>query len=161
MTYVLIVLLAQGVLSLLEAHGRRGPTSGLDASREAILALVFVTVGTLDWTGMWAAVLGALLLLQAVLTLERFTEPAADTTSPGERMLGALSILGLGLTLAAWAPALLRWGRRPMGFAAADHGVLGWTVTALGLAMLARAVRDTRAVVGTLPVVAAGRWPDG
>ncbi len=147
MTYVLIVLLAQGGLGLLEAHERRGPTSGLDAAREAILALVFVTVGTLDWTGMWAGVLGALLLLQAVLTLERFTEPASDATAPAERMLRALSILGLGLTLAAWAPALLRWGRRPMGFALADHGALGWAVMVLGLVLLARAVRDTRVAV--------------
>jgi hypothetical protein len=108
---------------------------------------VFVTVGTLDWTGMWAGVLGALLLLEVVLTLERFTDPATDAAPGPERMLRALSILTLGLTLAAWAPVLLRWGRRPMGFAAADHGVLGWAVTALGLVMLARAARDTRAAV--------------
>ena len=159
MTYVLILLLAQGALGALDTlwHHELGGLPGrssaahelaLHSAREAIYALVFLTVGRVDWTGVWAGVLAALLLVEVVITLEDFVEEdRSRRLPPTERVLHTLMAIGFGLILAAWAPVLRRWWALPMGFRPATHGLYAWATTALGLGVLVWAVRDGLAAV--------------
>lgn len=147
MTHVLILLIVQALLEALDSRWRRGAgLSGepaLHATREVIQALVLLTVGWIDWTGQWAGVLIALIILEAVITMETaVAEDRARHLPPRERMLHTAMAIVLGLVLAGWAPVLYRWWLRPMGFFPADHGPLAWGVTVLGLTVLVRAARD-------------------
>lgn len=159
MTCILILLLIQGALGALDTiwHHELGGLPGrpsaarelaLHGAREAIYAVVFLTIGWVDWTGAFAVVLAALLLVELGITLTDFVEE--DRTRrlpPTERVLHTLMAIGFGVILAAWSPILLAWGARPTGFSLAHHGPLAWATTALGLGVAAWALRDTLATL--------------
>jgi len=174
MTTVLILLLIQGAMGALdtlwhhELGGLPGRTSarfeiGLHGLREAIYAVVFLTLGWVAWNGALAFVLAGLFLVEVGITLTDFVEE--DRTrrlAPTERVLHTLMAIMFGVILAAFAPVLIGWSRAPSGFAVADHGLLGWAMTAFGLGVAGWAVRDGIAAFGPRPqpaptVAASGR----
>ncbi len=154
MTTVLILLILQGAMGALDTfwHHELGGLPGrpsarreiaLHGLREAVYAVVFLSLPWVAWRGAWAFVLAALLATEVMITLTDFVEE--DRTrrlAPTERVLHTLMAITYGVFLMAVAPVLIGWGRAPSGFAPEDHGVLSWIATALGLGVAAWAVRD-------------------
>lgn len=164
MTAVLILLIGQGLLGALNTLWHHELTAKLPASptargelalhglREAIYAVVFLTLPWLRWEGWLAAVLAGLLLIEIGITLQDFLlEDRTRRLPPTERVLHTVMAIGFGVLLAALAPLLMEWRARPTGFAFESHGLLSWATTALGLGVLAWAVRDGLAATRGLP----------
>ena len=117
-TTILILFLIQGAMGAADTlwHHELGaqlttrPSArielGLHAAREAIYAVVFLTLGWVAWRGAWALLLALLMAVEVVITLTDFLEE--DRTrrlAPSERVLHALMAIGFGVILAALAPA--------------------------------------------------------
>ena len=161
MTPVLILILVQAALGAtdnlvhheLEAAlpSRPGARTelALHAAREAIYAVLFVGLAWLEWRGLWAAALAALLVAEIVITLKDFVvEDATRRLPPFERVLHAILAIGYGAILAMLAPTLIGWAELPSGFALADHGLISWLMTLAALGVGAWSVRNWIAVAG-------------
>ncbi len=175
MTLVLTLLILQGLLGAADTliHHELGAALpdrpgarrelALHALREAIYAVIFLTLPWLDWQGALAAALLALLLIELVITLTDFIEE--DRTrrlAASERVLHTIMAIGFGVLLMALAPVLLAWSERPTGFAPEGHGLLSWAASAIGLGVLAWAIRDSLACLGfTPPTPRPGVRPSG
>ena len=159
MTPVLILILVQAVLGAtdnlvhheLEAALPSKPAArtelALHAAREAIYAVLFLGLAWLQWRGLWAAALAALLVAEIVITLKDFlVEDATRRLPPFERALHAILAIGYGAILALLAPVLIGWGAEPTGFALAGHGLISWTMTLAALGVGAWSVRNWLAV---------------
>ncbi len=175
MTAVLILLACQGVLGAIDTLWHHEATARLPSSptarqelvlhglREAIYAVVFLTLPWWRWEGWLAGVLAMLLAIEIVITLQDFLlEDRTRRLPPSERVLHTVMAIGYGALLALLAPVLLNWAGRPTGLAFESHGVLSWICTALGLGVLAWTVRDLAAGVrpaegGVRPAAASGR----
>ena len=171
MTLVLILFLVQGALGALDtlwhhemvAHLPTRPSArtelALHAAREAIYAVVFLSLGWLAWNGAWAGVLAALLALEVLITLKDFlVEDRTRRLPPSERVLHTLMAIGFGVILAALAPVMIAWSGRPTGLALQDHGGLSWLMTACGAGVLVWAIRDGVATM-SLPVAPQQKAP--
>jgi uncharacterized protein (TIGR01777 family) len=120
----------------------------LHASREAIYAVLFAGLAWLQWRGLWAAALGALLALEVAITLKDFlVEDRTRRLPPFERVLHTVLAIGYGAILATLAPILVGWAAAPTGFAFASHGWLSWIMTLASLGVGAWSVRNTIAVM--------------
>src|SRR6185437_14542985 len=107
MTPVLILILVQAVLGATDnlVHhelqaalpSKRGARTelALHASREAIYAVLFVGLAWLQWRGLWAFALAALLGAEIVITLKDFVVEDATRRLPSfERVLHAVLAIG-------------------------------------------------------------------
>ena len=159
MTPVLILILVQAVLGAtdnlvhheLEAAlpsrpGARTELS-LHAAREAIYAVLFAGLAWLEWRGLWAFALAALLLAEIAITLKDFlVEDATRRLPPFERALHAVLAIGYGAILALLAPTLLGWAVLPSALVSTGHGAISWILTLAALGVGAWSVRNWIAV---------------
>lgn len=119
----------------------------LHAAREAIYGLVFLALGWCAWLGLWAWLLGALLLTEVGITMADFLEE--DRTRrlpPFERWLHTLLTLSYGLFLGLFWPILTDWSQQPTAVQATPRGALSWLFTAFGIGVLAWSLRNLLAV---------------
>ena len=162
MTAVLILLICQGALGAIDTLWHHEATARLPASptarpelvlhglREAIYAVIFLTLPWVRWEGWLAWVLAALLAVEIVITLQDFLlEDRTRRLPPTERVLHTVMAIGFGVLLALLTPLLIAWAARPTAFVPESHGWLSWIATALGLGVLVWTVRDLAA--GTRP----------
>jgi hypothetical protein len=159
MTPALILILVQAVLgatdnlvhhelqaALPSRPGARGELA-LHAAREAIYAVLFAGLAWLEWRGLWAFALAALLTAEVAITLKDFlVEDATRRLPPFERVLHAILAIGYGGVLALLTPTLLAWATLPTGFIVAGHGVISWLMTLAALGVGAWSVRNWIAV---------------
>lgn len=158
MTAVLILLICQGVLGAIDTLWHHEATARLPASptarpelvlhglREAIYAVIFLTLPWVRWEGWLAWVLAALLAVEIIITLQDFLlEDRTRRLPPTERVLHTVMAVGFGVLLALLAPLLVDWTARPTAFVPESHGFLSWIATALGLGVLVWTVRDLAA----------------
>ncbi len=159
MTPVLILILVQAVLGAtdnlvhheLEAALPSRPGARLElslhAAREAIYAVLFAGLAWLEWRGLWAFALAALLIAEIAITLKDFlVEDATRRLPPFERALHAVLAIGYGAVLAMLAPTLLGWAALPSTLVATSHGVISWILTLAALGVGAWSVRNWIAV---------------
>jgi hypothetical protein len=178
MTAALWLLAVQGLLGAfdtawyheyrarLPAGGRRTrPELRLHAARDAIYAMVFLSLPFVAWQGALAAALALLLATEIVLTMADFVvevevrEPVG--VLPGERVTHAVMAIVYGAFLACLAPQLLAWWSAPSGFAAHAAevpGLLQALLAALGVGVLLSGIRDACAAAG-LPGLSPDRLP--
>jgi hypothetical protein len=160
MTPVLILLIVQGLMGTLdnlvhhelEAKLPSSPWAReeltLHALREAIYAVVFLSLGWLRWQGALAGLIALLLAVEVVITLRDFlVEDRSRRLPPAERVLHTLLAVCYGAFLAALAPVLWAWGQLPTAFAFEAHGWLSWITTAMGIGVLLWSIRNTIAVL--------------
>lgn len=168
MTVVIVLMLIQGALGALDTLWHHELEVGLPgkpharselllhAAREAIYALVFLTLAWTTWDGLFATLLAGLLLVEIGITLADFVlEDRTRKLPPSERVLHTVMAIGFGLILARLAPELWIWAQRPTGFTAVSYGWLSWVMTAVGVGVAAWAVRDGLAAAGPAPAPAA------
>ena len=120
MTAVVLLLLANGVLGAVDTlwyheivaglprrPDRHGTELRLHAARDAVYAVLYGTVGWWAWRGGWAAVLGALLATEIVITLADFVvEDRTRQVAAGERVLHATMAIVYGAMVCRLLPIL-------------------------------------------------------
>ena len=120
----------------------------LHAAREAIYGVLFLGLGWLEWHGVFALALAALLATELGITLVDFLEEDRTRRLPPlERVLHTLLTMGYGLFIGVFAPVMLAWWRQPTAWVAAPHGGWSWLFTAYGIAVSAWSLRNALAVV--------------
>lgn len=115
----------------------------LHAMRDFAYAIVFGSLGWVEWNGAWAWVFMGLLLVEIVITLWDFIEE--DMTRklpPGERAMHSIMGIIYGAFLAQLVPQLIAWSNQPTTFAPAEYGILSWLLTAFAGGVFLSGVRD-------------------
>jgi uncharacterized protein (TIGR01777 family) len=165
---VFIVLAAQAVLGAfdnlwhheLEARLPQRVSArrelALHAAREAIYGLLFLIVAWIECRGAWAAVVGAMLAAEVVITLADFLEEDRTRRLPPlERLLHTVLTAMYGGFLALMVPVLAGWWHQPAALVFVPHGLVSWIFTAFAVGVLAWSVRNVLALRGTRPAPAA------
>jgi uncharacterized protein (TIGR01777 family) len=119
----------------------------LHAAREAIYAVVFLALAWTQWHGALALLLGAMLLVEVVITLADFLEEdRSRRLPPFERVLHTVLALTYGLFLAVLAPHLVDWACQPTGVAWTPHGAVSLALSVCAAGLAAWSVRNAIAV---------------
>jgi hypothetical protein len=91
-------------------------------------------------------VLGAILLLEIVITLWDFIEEdKVRKLPPGERAMHAIMGIVYGAFLAYLLPEMARWATLPLGFGKAYHGFPAWVLSVVAAGVLLSGIRDLAA----------------
>jgi uncharacterized protein (TIGR01777 family) len=115
----------------------------IHAVRNAIYAVIFFSLGWLEWHGPWAWIFAALLLIEVVLTLWDFlVEDAWRRLPASERVTHTVLALNYGVILGLLLPVVMAWAGRPAAVVVVGHGLLGWIMTAFAVGAMFWALRD-------------------
>lgn len=115
----------------------------LHASREFLYAIVFLGLAWREWRGVWAWMLGAVLLAEVLLTLADFLEEDRTRRLPAtERILHTLLAVNYGIWLGAFVPHLCDWARYRSVLLRTDYGWLSTSLTIAAVAVLLSALRN-------------------
>lgn len=118
----------------------------LHAVRDFCYAVIIISLGFVTWQGVWAWVLGAILLAEIVITLWDFVEEDKVRVLPaGERCMHAIMGIVYGAFLAYLVPDLIRWSQLATGFGSSYHGIPAWLLTIIGAGVFVSGVRDLMA----------------
>jgi hypothetical protein len=139
------------------------PELRLHAARDFLYAVIFATLPWLEWRGVWAAVLLAILIAEIVLTLADFVTETTVRRSlgdvyAGERVTHAVMGILYGATIATLLPALWTWSQQPTALRfgrPAVPEVLRCALVVMAVGVFASGVRDLYAAA-RLPH---GDWP--
>jgi len=155
LTPVLILLVFHGLLGgadVLINHELRErlpsrpsarPEQALHSARELVFAAIFGGLAWLEWGGLLAWALVALVLLEFSISLsDTLLEDRTRPLSALERTMHVVLLINFGAYNALLVPVLLEWQTLPTGFRLVHHGVLSWLLTAISLGALAWCVRD-------------------
>jgi hypothetical protein len=141
------------------------PELKLHATRDFVYVALFGALPWLEWRGLWAVILAAVLLAEIVLTLADFVveirvrKPLGDVYA-GERITHAVMGIIYGAMLANLLPTLWRWFHLPTAFTPAETAapeLLRGSLTVMAIGVGLSGVRDLYAAIG-LPH---GGWPWG
>ena len=117
----------------------------LHGARNALYAVVFLSLAWVEWHGPLAWLFGLVLVAELAITLTDFVEEdRSRLLPPSERVTHALLALTYGAILAVLAPTLLDWSQAPLGVALVSHGLWSWVLSAAALGVAVFAVRDWR-----------------
>ena len=139
------------------------PELKLHAARDFLYAALFGTLPWLEWQGLWAVVLAAVLLTEIILTLadfiveRRVRKPLGDVYA-GERITHAVMGIIYGAMLANLLPVLWRWLHLSTALAPTETAApepLRWCLAIMAIGVLLSGARDLYAALG-LPH---GGWP--
>lgn len=115
----------------------------LHALRDFAYALIFLSIGWVQWAGVLAWVFAAVLVFEIVVTLLDFVEEDRIRKLPaGERVMHALMGIVYGLFLAFMVPVLWQWSHLATGFMGVSYGAMSWLLTLAGVGVLLSGVRD-------------------
>jgi hypothetical protein len=133
-------------------HGRAAARElALHAARDMFYAVIFFTLGRLEWRGTWTHVFVAILGAEIVITLTDFVIESYDRhVEAGERVTHAVMGILYGAMLAMLIPTLARWSMRPTGFARSTLGIptaLTTLLTLMAIGVFLSGVRDAVAAV--------------
>jgi len=132
------------------------PELRLHAARDFLYAAIFGALPWLEWQGLWAFVLAAILLAEILLTLADFVvetrvrKPLGDVYG-GERVTHAVMGIIYGAMVANLLPALWRWRHLPTALAPtapAAPELLRWGLTVMAIGVFFSGVRDLYAALG-------------
>ncbi len=115
----------------------------LHASRDFAYAIVFGSLGWIEWQGLFVWLLVAVLLFEIVITCWDFIEEdQSRRLPPGERVMHTVMAIVYGAFLANLIPQLTIWSTAPSGFRPASDGVVSWLMTAMALGVFLSGIRD-------------------
>lgn len=155
MLTALYLLLAQGALGAfdtlyyheyklrLPAQPHAANELRLHAFRDFVYALLFGTIGWLEWQGIFSYVFLGLLLTEIAITLMDFVEEDRIRKLPaGERVMHALMGILYGLFLACLLPTVWRWMHGSTGLIRISYGILSPLLTVMAGGVLLSGIRD-------------------
>lgn len=115
----------------------------LHAARDFVYAIVFGSLAWATWTGLWAALLIALLLVEIVITLRDFIEEDLTRKVPaGERCMHAVMGILYGAFLASLLPELVAGIQSSTGLTGEHYGWMSWALTAMAIGVCLSGLRD-------------------
>lgn len=115
----------------------------LHALRNLAYAVIFVSLGWLEWRGVWAWFFAALLVMEIIITLWDFVvEDQTRDLPASERITHTLLALGYGAILILLLPLVIGWAHQPSGLLAVDRGLWSWVMTGFAAAVMTWACRD-------------------
>jgi uncharacterized protein len=115
----------------------------LHGIRNFFYAVLFALFGWTQVHGVWALIVTALLLMEAVITLMDFVEEDRSRALPAtERVTHTLLALNYGAILALLAPVLLAWSRQPTAIVFTQYGLFSWLASMAALGTAISAPRD-------------------
>ena len=115
----------------------------LHAARDFAYALLFFSLGWIEWHGIWAWLFALIVVVEIVITLWDFWEEDRTRKLPrGERAMHALMGIVYGVMMAYFAPIWWEWTQLPTGFLRMDHGWQGWVMAAMAGGVFLSGVRD-------------------
>ena len=101
----------------------------LHSLRNALYALLFLTLGWLEVHGFWAGVVIAVLVVEVIVTLMDFVEEDMSRKLPAtERINHTLLALNYGAILVLLLPVLIEWAGQPTDIKSAYYGF--WSILA-------------------------------
>jgi uncharacterized protein (TIGR01777 family) len=119
----------------------------LHSLRELLYAFVFMALAWFHWQGVWAALLGAVLILEILVTLADFVIEDRTRKLPAfERILHTVLALNYGAALAVLAPLLRSWWQLPSAVVTSSHA-FSWVFTFFGAGLVLWSVRNALAVL--------------
>lgn len=119
----------------------------LHAAREALYAVLFAVVALLRCQGLWALLLGGLLLAELLITLADFLEEDRTRQLPPlERLLHTVLTVLYGAFVASLAPVLAEWAGRPTALVLEPRGIWSLLFAPAAFAVLAWSLRNLAAV---------------
>jgi uncharacterized protein (TIGR01777 family) len=120
-----------------------GPELRIHALRNLIYGVIFLTLACLEWRGVMAIVLAALLVVEILITLWDFViEDRTRRLPASERVTHTLLAVGYGVILALFVPVLVDWAQRPSAVAFVDRGWLAWVMGLFAAGAFAWGLRD-------------------
>lgn len=119
----------------------------LHSARESIYGVLFLIFAWIEPSGVAAAAVLALLLVEVAITIADFIEEDRSRhLPPFERVLHTVLAVLYGTFLALVVPWLASQIVQPTGAAFVSHGLFSWFFTAASVGVLAFAVRNVIAV---------------
>jgi uncharacterized protein len=120
----------------------------LHAAREFLYAFLFFAFAWYEWHGLWAALIGAVFVVEVVITLADFIVEDQTRRLPKlERVLHTILAMNVGAVLIVLAPILFIWWSAPTAVRPVTHGVISWVFTVFSAGGLAWSVRNSLAVL--------------
>jgi uncharacterized protein (TIGR01777 family) len=127
----------------LPAKRAAAPELVLHATRELLYALLFVALAWFEWHGLWAALVAATLLVEALVTLTDFVVEDRSRRLPAlERILHTLLAINFGAIQSVFAPILWHWWHQPSAIVPLSHGAVSWLLSCLAVAVFAWFLRN-------------------
>jgi hypothetical protein len=122
----------------------------LHAARDFAYALVFGSLGWVQWHGTWACLFAAILIFEIGITLWDFVEEDQTRRLPaGERMMHTVMGIVYGAFLAHLIPQVISWRDRPTEFYPVDYGMLSRLLSFFAVGVFLSGIRD---------ILASFRW---
>jgi hypothetical protein len=148
----------------LPARGKKAaPELKLHASRDFFYAVIFGTLPWLAWHGIWAVVIGLILVIEIILTLWDFIVekdvryPLSDLFR-GERVTHGIMGILYGVMLANLAPVLWSWFNLPSNLVIVSYSIpsfLYWSILVMAVGVFLSGIRDLYAFFE----LTYGNWP--
>jgi uncharacterized protein len=115
----------------------------LHGARNLIYAGLFLTIGWIKLTGIFALLAIAVLVLEVLITLKDFVEEDQTRRLPAsERVTHTLLALNYGAILMLLVPVLADWSLLPTGFSIAANGYWAWFMSFAAIGVGIFGVRD-------------------
>jgi uncharacterized protein (TIGR01777 family) len=120
----------------------------LHAAREFLYAFLFFAFAWYEWRGLWAALIGAVFVVEVIITLADFIVEDQTRRLPRlERVLHTILAMNVGAVLIVLAPILGEWWSQPTTVRPVAHGAISWIFTVFSAGVLAWSVRNALAVL--------------
>jgi hypothetical protein len=106
----------------------------LHAVREALYGFLFIGLAWYAWHGAWALLIGAVVLVEIVVTLADFVvEDRTRRLPSSERVLHTVLAISIGAVLVSLWGVLAQWFVLPTEIAATNYGGMSWLLTVFGI----------------------------
>ncbi len=158
MNVLLWILAIQGLLGAFDTLYHHELTERLPwratAGRELMLhgvrnffyILVFLSLGWVEWRGIFAWIFAIMLLVEVFITLWDFIEEDRTRALPAtERVTHTILALNYGAIITLFFPHWLQWAVLPSGFARVSHGWLSWVMALYAAGLMLWSLRDLMA----------------
>lgn len=115
----------------------------LHGIRNFFYALMFFSLGWLEWHGLWAWGFATILLIEVLITLWDFVEEDNSRTLPAtERVSHTILALNYGIILALFAPYWTSWSNAPTAVVWVEYGLYSWMMLLCTAGVFFWGVRD-------------------
>ncbi len=134
----------------------------LHSLREALYGVLFMGLAWFEWHGIFAMVLGVLLVSELIITLADFLEEDRSRKLPAlERVIHTILAVNYGVFMTLFAPVLLAWLSQPSGMLPVQHGWISALFSVFALGVWTSSLRNAVAVrsMSVQPTNVASRAP--